>query len=239
MAVMTSPWSSPPPGGDGWPAYQPQQPHPPQYAPWPGYFTPPPRVDYGVRRDLPVGAAIVLMFALIGVPVGMLWHSVSARPAAVESADGGFQLPADVDKNYFGTDAAFFAITAAAGVVTGAAAWAATRNRGPVVPAAVAVGGVVASVVARAAGERPVTNATLARVCGVDHSYDTICQVYDGHLHVRAVSVMAAWALTAVAAHLVLTAVDSRRPAASSAPVPPVPPVAPWYQPPPPGAPIS
>lgn len=227
---MTSPWPPPPPppSGRDWPPYETQQ-----YAPWPGYTAPPPRESYGVVRDLPVVAALVLLVALFGIPAGLLWHQVSAKPAVFESADGGFALPADVDKNYFGTEAAFLAVTAAAGVATGALAWAATRGRGPAVPVGVAAGGILASLVARVVGERPVINATLASKCGVDPGYDSICTVYDGHLRLRSISVLVAWALTAVAVHLILTAVVDRR-HRSAQPDPG--PWAGWYNPGPPGS---
>jgi hypothetical protein len=224
MVVMTSPlpWppSQPSPTGREWPTYQ-QQGH----LPWPGYVSPPPRESYGVLRDLPVVAALVLLMALVGVPAGLLWHEVSAKPAAQETADGGFLLPANVDKNYFGGDAAFLAVTVVAGLATGALAWAVTRGRGPAAPVGIAVGGVVGSVVARAVGERPVINSTLDRVCGVDPSYADICTVYDGHLRLRSISVLVVWALAAVAVHLVLTAVMDRR--NQHDPAPP----AGWYRP--------
>jgi hypothetical protein len=202
--------------------------------PWPGYLPPPPRESFGVLRDLPVVAAIVLLVAMLGVPAGLLWHQVSAKPAVLESANGDFELLANVDKNYFGTDAAFLGITAFAGLATGAVAWAATRRRGPAVPVGIAAAGLVGSVVARAVGERPVINATLDRACGVEAGYDAICAVYDGHLRVRSLSVLVGWALTAVAVHLVLTAVVDRRQQQHLPP--PSAPWAGWYNPGPPGS---
>lgn len=220
---MTSPWSAPPPeGGSDWPPYQP----PPQQG-WSAYQAMPPREEFGVRRDLPVVVVLLLAFALVGVPAGLIWHQVSAQPVVLESAGGGFALPADMDNNYFGSDAAFFGITVLAGVATGAAGWAATRRRGPAVPVGIAVGGVIGSLVARAVGEAPVVNATLGRVCGTDVSYDSICAVYDGHLRIRSVSVLFGWALAAVGVHLFLTALVDRQ---RSRPVLHAP-LPPWYTP--------
>lgn len=201
---------------------------------WPGYLPPPPRENFGVLRDLPIVAALVLLVALLGVPVGLLWHRLSARPAVLESANGDFELLANVDNNYFGTDAAFLAITAVAGLITGAVVWALTRRRGPTVPVGLAAAGIVGSLVARAVGERPVINATLGRECGVNADYRDICALYDGHLRVRSVSVLVAWALTAVALHLVLTAVIDRRP--RHALPPPSEPWPGWYNPGPPSS---
>jgi hypothetical protein len=226
MYFMTSPWpphdydappappampppAIPPPATTGWTAYHQW---PAQSPPWnePVAGGPRRRADYGIQRDLPVALLIVLTLAVAGVLCGFLWHAVSARPHVIEGAGGSFQLPADTDKNYFGAEAAFLAVTAAAGLLTGLAVWQLGRRRGPAIPVATALGSAAGGVVTRAVGEAQQTNATLARVCGKDRGYDAICQVYNGHLHLRVAGLTLTWAIAALAVFLILSLIAAR-----------------------------
>lgn len=198
---MTSPW---PPAS---PEFDPQA-----YSPWQHGLdrAPRSRADYGVRRDLGFAVLIVAALALTGIGVGFLWHAVSARPLVIESAGGGLGLPADTDKNYFGAEASFFAVTAIGGFVSGILAWFFGRRRGPAVAVAIAIGSVAAGLLVRAVGEGLPTNATLAKVCGHDPGYDSICAVYNGHLQLRVVGLTLTWAITSLAVFLTLSAIGGR-----------------------------
>jgi len=202
-----------------WPQYSPDHdpttPQPSPYAPqWPDAFAyaPSARPDYTMRRDLPVAAWIMLALVIAGFLAGLIWHAVSPKPAVLEGADGAFQLPPDTDKNYFGAEAYYFLITAAAGLLSGLGAWVAGRRRGPVVAVGLAIGAVVAGLVARATGEAQTTNATLVGACGRDSGFDNICQVYDGHLQLRVVGLVLTWAITALAVFLTLSFFAGRPP---------------------------
>lgn len=217
-----------------WPQYSPDHdPTAPQQSPyalglhWPGAFGHPhtARPDYTVRKDLPIGAWIVLTLVIAGALAGLIWHGVSPKPDVLEGAGGSFQLPADTDKNYFGAEAYYFLITAAAGLLSGVGAWVVGRRRGPVIAAALAVGAAAAGLVARAVGEAQTTNATLARSCGRDAGFDTICEVYDGHLQLRVAGLVLTWAITALAVFLTLSFFADKPPRAVAA--------ATWQLPPP------
>jgi hypothetical protein len=219
MQVMNSQW--PPPHS---PDFEPPAPLPATtFPPAPGYSpiqpplsydptqaNPPARPDYGIRRDFPVAALIVVLLAIAGVACGFLWHAVSARPHVIEGTNGSFQLPADTDKNYFGAEAAFLAVTAAAGVLAGIAVWTAGRRRGPAIVVALAIGSVAGGIVARAVGEAQQTNARLAHACGKDAGFDAICRVYDGHLHLRAPGLMLTWAVVSMAVFLIASLIADR-----------------------------
>lgn len=168
------------------------------------------RPDYGIRRDLPLAALIVVVVAIAGVASGFIWHAVSARPRFLEGAGGTFQLPADTDKNYFGAEATFFAVTAAAGLVSGIATWSLGRRRGPAIAVGLALASVAAGLVTRAVGEAQVTNATLAHACGHDKGFDGICAVYNGHLELRVAGLTLTWAIMSLAVFFTLSAIAGR-----------------------------
>lgn len=168
------------------------------------------RPDYGIRKALPVVAWIVMALVVAGVLGGLIWHAISPRPDVLEGAGGSFQLPADTDKNYFGAEASFFLVTAVAGMLSGFGAWTVGRRRGPAVATALAIGSVIAGVIARAVGEAQSTNATLVRACGNDAGFDSICQIYDGHLKLRVVGLVLMWAITALAMFLTLSYFSDR-----------------------------
>jgi uncharacterized membrane protein len=205
---MTSPWSSPPSGFEGWPP--PDIPAASGYGPHHVLAGPKPQDAYGVRTGLPVAAFILVTLAVAGVLAGFVWHGMSARPHLIEGPGGSVQLPADTDKNYFGADAAFFAVAGVAGIVTGALAWTAGRRRGPVIPAAVALGSLAAGLLMRAVGEALVTSQLLARNCGHDVGFAGICSLYDGHLRLRALGLTLTWAIAALAVFAAMTALTDR-----------------------------
>jgi hypothetical protein len=226
MFVMTSPW---PPYSPDFDAAPPQPP-----MPWssPQTLAPAQRPDYGIRRDLGLAVLVIVTLAVAGVVCGFLWHAISPRPHVIEGAGGSFQLPADTDKNYFGAEASFLALAAAAGLLAGVLVWRLGRGRGPAIAVALALGSAAGGLIARLVGESQHTNETLARACGSDPSYDAICQVYDGHLHLRVASLTLAWAIVALASFLALSLIVDREPRALSGWPPPDPLT--QYQAPPP-----
>jgi hypothetical protein len=190
------------------------------------------RPDYGVRADLARATAFVIALAVAGVLCGFLWHAVSARPHVIEGPGGSFQLPADTDKNYFGAEASFLAVTAGAGLLSGLVVWRLGRGRGPAVAVALALGSAAGGLVARAVGEAQPTNATLVAACGHDKGYDAICSVYNGHLHLRIAGLTLTWAIVSMAVFLALTMITDR--AARRTATWPAPGRLPGWQPPPP-----
>ncbi|MEP7055774.1 MAG: hypothetical protein ABI912_11050 [Actinomycetota bacterium] len=168
------------------------------------------RPDYGLRRDLALAVFIIAVLAIAGVFSGLLWHAVSARPHVIEGPGGAFQLPADTDKNYFGAEAAFLAVTGVAGLVSGLLAWFAGHRRGPAIPVALGIGSAAAGIIARVVGQAAVTNATLDKACGKDKGFDGICAVYNGHLHLRIAGLTLVWAILSITVFLSLSLMTGR-----------------------------
>lgn len=214
--MTTSPWPQHSPDPD--PAIASPYQGAPSASDWYGGPQLSKRPDYGIRQALPVAAWIVLALVVAGVLGGLVWHAISPRPDVLEGAGGSFQLPADTDKNYFGAEASFLLVTTVAGMLSGFGAWTVGRRRGPAVATALAFGSVIAGLIARAVGEAQSTNATLVRSCGNDAGFDSICQIYDGHLKLRVVGLVLMWAITALAMFLTLSFFSDRPAREDSAP---------------------
>ncbi len=151
------------------------------------------------RSRIPALVATSLLF--LGAPMGILWAKVSPRIAVSFSAQGP-ALDHPESSEFFATDASFMIVLVVAGLLTGAAVWRFTRRRGAGVPVGIAVGGLLAGIVARVVGGRVVVDPDLARVCRA-----AACDVYDGTLEVRSTGLVVLFAVAALAALIALTAV--------------------------------
>jgi hypothetical protein len=101
--------------------------------------------------DLRAGLATVLGLVLLGAPVGLLWAAVA--PKVSVSVSGSTVSFVDPDRSAFiAGDASFLALVFAAGLLTGALAWALGRRQGPAVVLALAAGGLLAAYVASRTG---------------------------------------------------------------------------------------
>ncbi|MEO7262283.1 MAG: hypothetical protein ABI047_13670 [Jatrophihabitantaceae bacterium] len=105
------------------------------------------------RRPL---ALLMAGQALAGVLTGLLWHAWSPATVSylVSGGDGkpAFVIPEESESQIAG-DGRFVLISIGLGMVFGLVAWRLRGLRGPVVLAALAVGGVLSSVLARVVGE--------------------------------------------------------------------------------------
>lgn len=190
-----------------------------------------PQADTGIGRDIGLAALLLVVLAMAGIVVGFGWHAFSARPHIVQRQDGTIGLPAETDKNYFGAEAAYFAVTAVAGLVSGLLTWTVGRRRGPAVAVGLALGSVAAGLIARAVGQAQDANAAVARVCGQSNSkgFDSFCSIYNGHLQLRIAGLTLTWAIMSLAMFLTLSLLADRTPRPSFPWAPP--PLQPWLSP--------
>lgn len=91
------------------------------------------------------------LLAALGIPVGLLWFTVAPRAEWVVR-DAGGQFKDANTQAIVAADGWFFVITLAVGVACGVAAFASVRRHGPIIAAAVAVGGLVGAAIAAGLG---------------------------------------------------------------------------------------
>lgn len=85
---------------------------------------------------------IVGVLAVLGILVGLLWWAISpGRPLGIAIAPG--QVVADETESFISTDGRFLILTAVVGLVAGVLAWRRRSWRGPLVPLALALGGLL------------------------------------------------------------------------------------------------
>lgn len=162
------------------------------------------RVEPWVRAGLAAArlpAAVAVALLLVGAPVGLLWARVSPRIAVSFSAQGP-SLDHPESSEFFATDGSFLVVLLLVGLLTGAVTWVLTRRRGAGVPVGIAVGAVLAGLVARTVGSRLVVDRELARACRA-----AACDIYDGTLEVRSAGLVVVWAVAALISYAALTAV--------------------------------
>jgi hypothetical protein len=99
-----------------------------------------PRGPWFTRRDIEVGVGVVVVLAVVGVLIGLLWWGISpGRPLGVTIGKG--QVVADETESFISTDGRFLILTAVVGLIAGFLLWTRRAWRGPVAIAALAVGG--------------------------------------------------------------------------------------------------
>lgn len=105
----------------------------------------------GVRGDVPAALTITVALAVIGALLGVVWAAWSpAGGLGLVRAPGAIQP--DETENWVAGDGRFLVLAAIVGVVAGALAWTRTHNRGPLVLAALAVGGLAGSLLMELVG---------------------------------------------------------------------------------------
>jgi hypothetical protein len=159
-------------------------------------------------------AADVLAFALtglgcvlLGAPVGLLWAAVAPRVDVVV-ADGGTTLAEPSPSGFIAADVLFLALVVAAGLLCGVAAWALAGQHGPGAVVGLAVGGLLAAEVARRSGQLVDAGQALAAAEAGQQG------VVELSVRLRSAQALVGWPVAALAAHLVLTLLESREGAA-------------------------
>jgi hypothetical protein len=110
---------------------------------------PPTQRDRATSAAGDVRAALVtaVSLAALGVPVAAVWYAVA--PRVLYHVSRGAGVPVDFGtQGFIADDGWFFLVTAAAGVLTGVAAWAIGRRHAVGVAIGLGVGGIAASIVA-------------------------------------------------------------------------------------------
>jgi hypothetical protein len=161
--------------------------------------------------DVWAGLVTTAVVVLLGAPVGVLWGAVAPRVPVVKVAQGiDLQMPET--KAFVAADGSFLIITLLVGLACGIAAALIGRRHAPGVTMGVAVGGVLAALIAMKVGHR--------------FGYDSYVQLRDvakvgtkgsAYLQLRAKGVLFAWPAAACLALLTVTA--GRRPDPDQSPV--------------------
>lgn len=107
------------------------------------------RAREDLRRDIDAGVLTTIVVVLVGAPLGLLWAAV--RP----HSDLFLLVSQDArERQHFGSDLRFAAVVAIAGIVIGLTAYAVARSGGTGVTVGLAVGGLLAAVIAERVGIR-------------------------------------------------------------------------------------
>ncbi len=193
------------------PLTPPQKPHPNQPGdPW---QVPPrgPAESYaaggpGLAHEMRDAALIVVGLAVTGIVLGVLWAWLSPHVPLISDGKAVF-LDDSEGEQAIGSDGTFILLALACGAVTGALVFLVRRHGGIPLVVALAVGGVLASVVAW----------RLGLVLGP--SDDVVARAkeagagvaFDAPLKLDAKGALIAWPIAALAVHLALTALFGPR----------------------------
>ncbi|MGW4030924.1 ABC transporter permease [Streptomyces sp. NPDC004838] len=160
----------------------------------------------GLRADLRDGAIVLVAMAVLGVALGLLWLWLAPRVPLVSDGKAVFLQDTEGEES-IGADGTFALLGLAFGVVTAAAVFWFRRSGGIVLVAALALGGLLGSVLAWRVGLwfGP-TNDVVAHAKAVGEGV-----TFDAPLKIKAYGVLLAWSLAAMAAHLSLTALFGPR----------------------------
>jgi hypothetical protein len=152
------------------------------------------------RDDLRAGLIVFTAVLLLGIPFGFLWEAVTPKVPVVARAEGVFY--AEPEGNAFiAADGWFAVIAAAIGVCCAFVAFVRYRRYGVATVLGLAVGGVLASVLAwqlgHALGPADVADGARTAKDGVPFS---------GPLELRAYGVLLVWSLASTTVFLAFTA---------------------------------
>jgi hypothetical protein len=130
-------------------------PHPPAYVPPPLYPlgpeeaepAPPPRRPW--QRTVLVAVLTALVVAVLGAPLGVLWHFVSPTVPLIDAGQSGIVVNDPSPEEYIASEGWFTLLGFGFGLVVAIVAWMALRrHRGPGLLLGVTVGALGAAVVA-------------------------------------------------------------------------------------------
>lgn len=107
-----------------------------------------------VAREALVAVAVAAVIAILGAPLGLLWHYVAPTVELVKTSSGWYPMAAEPE-GFVADDGWFVVIGVGAGVVVAVGAWLLLRRwRGPAILAAVAVGSFACAALAGWVGHR-------------------------------------------------------------------------------------
>jgi hypothetical protein len=103
------------------------------------------------REDLRFAAVVVLVLAVIGAVLGLVWAAWSP-PGPAAAVFGGGKFEPEDNEAFVAGDGRFLVIAAAAGLVAGLIVWRRVGRRGPLVALALGVGGLLGALLTELLG---------------------------------------------------------------------------------------
>lgn len=155
MPAPGGPWQSAPPPSTGATApaaawYPQPSGIPVAGAPLPWAPAAPPEAQWTSPSELRDGAAVVVALAVVGVLAGVVWKFWTVKTHGYDI--GSNIIIPDETEGWIGGDAHFGIITGLIGLIAGPLAWRLRRSRGATMAVALAVGGVLGSLIAAGVG---------------------------------------------------------------------------------------
>ena len=158
---------------------------------------------------MPRALAVLVGSVLLGAPAGLLWSHVAPRLRVTFGADGPSAADLEGTKAFIGADGSYLLVVLAAGVLCGVLGWVFARRSGPWTVGALAVGGVLAALVAARVGVVPGSHAAVEALRQGKAGHPPI-DLYLGRLepkakvpHLRATWAAFGWPVGALCAFLV------------------------------------
>jgi hypothetical protein len=157
-----------------------------------------------LREDAARFVLVVVGTVLLGAPVGLLWSAVAPRYTVV-FRDGEPSYPLiESTKAFIGVEGSFAVVSLLAGLGCGLLGWWLARRSGPWTVVALAVGGVLAALVASRVGLLPGRDAAFEALSRKQGSVDLFLGARSGDdTHLRAPWTMVIWPVAALVAFLV------------------------------------
>jgi hypothetical protein len=158
------------------------------------------------RSDLPRATGVLVFSVLLGAPAGLLWSQVSPR-LTIDVTQQGLVYP-DLEGTdaFIGADGSYLLVMLAAGLLCGVLGWFLARRSGPWTVGALAIGGMLAALVAQRVGLQPGYHHAVEALAPHSTFRGTV-QLFlgdrNGGLHLRAHWAALAWPVAALAAFLV------------------------------------
>ncbi|MCW2599055.1 MAG: hypothetical protein JWM02_884 [Frankiales bacterium] len=116
------------------------------------------------REDLVAFVGIVVSSVLLGAPAGLLWSRLAPRLTVQVTDQGPNVSNLESTKAFVGADGSYLVVMLIVGLLCGALAWRFARRSGPWTVLALAIGGVLAALIAASVGLRPGAQHAMAAV---------------------------------------------------------------------------
>ena len=149
------------------------------------------------RRDALTGFFVAAVSVLLGAPAGLLWSTLAPH-ARVDISREGASFADGVSEVFVAADGWFLGVAVVVGIASGVLAWLFARAAGPVTVVALAVGGLLAALVAAEVGQRLGQDVLLQAAAG------GVSGRYVANVAVQAEQVLLGWPIAALATFLAL-----------------------------------
>jgi MFS family permease len=157
-----------------------------------------------LKQDVVRFVAVVAGMVLLGAPVGLLWSAVAPHYTVVFQGGEATYPFIESSKAFIGVEGSFVAVTLVVGALCGALAWRFGRGSGPWTVVALAVGGVLAALVASHVGLLPGRQEAFDALARKQGSVQLFLGARAGNdTHLRAPWAVVVWPVAALVAFLV------------------------------------